>query len=152
MFFGVDCSSLAIHGVIIDGNENLVSLHKWGSKEKEFVYRFPEMLVGFYREFSRIKEVHFAAIETAIFIQNPKTTIAIANVIGAVWAFLLSKRIEVTIIDNKHWKKIILGKGNASKEDIRNFAKDKWGDVFPEQDYADAACIALWSKRRITNG
>ena len=37
MFFGVDCSSLAIHGVIIDGNENLVSLHKWGSKEKEFV-------------------------------------------------------------------------------------------------------------------
>lgn len=152
MFFGVDCSSLAIHGVIIDDNENLVSLHKWGSKEKEFVYRFPEMLVGFYREFSRIKEVHFAAIETAIFIQNPKTTIAIANVIGAVWAFLLSKRIEVTIIDNKHWKKIILGKGNASKEDIRNFAKDKWGDVFPEQDYADAACIALWSKRRITNG
>ena len=152
MFFGVDCSSLAIHGVIIDDNENLVSLHKWGSKEKEFVYRFPEMLVGFYREFSRIKEVHFAAIETAFFIQNPKTTIAIANVIGAVWAFLLSKRIEVTIIDNKHWKKIILGKGNASKEDIRNFAKDKWGDVFPEQDYADAACIALWSKRRITNG
>ena len=152
MFFGVDCSSLAIHGVIIDDNEKLVSLHKWGSKEKEFVYRFPEMLVGFYREFSRIKEVHFAAIETAIFIQNPKTTIAIANVIGAVWAFLLSKRIEVTIIDNKHWKKIILGKGNASKEDIRNFAKDKWGDVFPEQDYADAACIALWSKRRITNG
>ena len=152
MFFGVDCSSLAIHGVIIDDNENLVSLHKWGSKEKEFVYRFPEMLVGFYREFSRIKEVHFAAIEAAIFIQNPKTTIAIANVIGAVWAFLLSKRIEVTIIDNKHWKKIILGKGNASKEDIRNFAKDKWGDVFPEQDYADAACIALWSKRRITNG
>ena len=152
MFFGVDCSSLAIHGVIIDDNEKLVSLHKWGSKEKEFVYRFPEMLVGFYREFSRIKEVHFAAIEAAIFIQNPKTTIAIANVIGAVWAFLLSKRIEVTIIDNKHWKKIILGKGNASKEDIRNFAKDKWGDVFPEQDYADAACIALWSKRRITNG
>ena len=24
------------------------------------------------------------------------------------------------------------------------FAVEKWGDIFTEQDYADAACIALW--------
>ena len=148
MFFGADCSSLAVHGVVLNAKEEIVSLHKWGSAEKDFSARFPEILVGFYREFSRIKEVHFAAIEAAIFIQNPKTTIAIANVIGAVWAFLLSKKMGVVIIDNRQWKKEVLGKGNASKEDIKNFAKDRWGDVFPEQDYADAACIALWMKRR----
>ena len=45
------------------------------------------------------------------------------------------------------WKKIIVGKGNAKKSDIMAFAVSKWGDVFPEQDYADAACIALWRKR-----
>lgn len=149
MFVGVDCSSLAIHAVILNNKEELVSLHKWGSAEKEFIYRFPEILVGFYHEFSRIKEVHFAAVEAAIFIQNPKTTIAIANVIGAVWAFLLSLKIGVTIIDNRQWKKAVLGKGNASKEDIKQFAIEKWGEKFPEQDYADAACIALWCKRRI---
>ena len=28
----------------------------------------------------------------------------------------------------------------------------KWGeDKFPEQDFADAACIALWKKRRVEN-
>ena len=149
IFFGVDCSSFAIHGVLINNKEELISIHKWGSTKKEFGYRFPEILVGFYHDFSRIKEAHFAAIETAIFIQNPKTTIAIANVIGAVWAFLLEQKVEVAIVDNKRWKKVIVGKGNASKEDIKTFAIDKWGDIFPEQDYADAACIALWAKRRI---
>lgn len=149
IFLGVDCSSLAIHSVLIDDKEELISIHKWGSAKKEFGYRFPEIFVGFYREFSRIKEVHFAAIEAAIFIQNPKTTIAIANVIGAVWAFLLVNRIGVSLVDNRQWKKVIVGKGNASKADIKNFAVEKWGDVFPEQDYADAACISLWSKRRV---
>ena len=78
---GVDCSSLAIHAAIVDNREQLVDLYKWGSKEKNFLYRFPEILVGFSQELSKIKQVSFAAIETAIFIQNPKTTIAIANVI-----------------------------------------------------------------------
>jgi hypothetical protein len=26
------------------------------------------------------------------------------------------------------------------------FAEKKWGKIFPEQDFADAACIALWAK------
>ena len=29
------------------------------------------------------------------------------------------------------------------------YAIEKWGDNFPEQDYADAICIALWNKRRL---
>ena len=40
---------------------------------------------------------------------------------------------------------IILGKDK--KSDIMKFAVDLWGDRFPEQDYADAACIALWGKK-----
>ena len=34
--------------------------------------------------------------------------------------------------------------GNASKADILSHAKEIWGDVFEEQDFADAACIAAW--------
>ena len=152
MFLGLDCSSLAIHGVLIDDKEQLATLYKWGSTQKNFEARFPEISVGFSEEFSKIELIDGAAIEAAIFIQNPKTTIAIANVIGAAWAFLLSRNINTTIIDNRQWKKFVVGKGNASKEDIKKFAIEKWGDVFPEQDYADAACIALWNKRRIVNG
>ncbi len=144
----MDCSSLAIHGALIDDEEKLVSLYKWNSKEKSFDLRFPNMTKEFSEELSTINKVDFAAIEAAIFIQNPKATIAIANVVGAVWAFLLKEDISTTIIDNRRWKKIIVGKGNAKKDDIKAFAIEKWGDRFPEQDYADAACIALWNKRR----
>ena len=115
---------------------------------KNFLERFPEILVGFSEECSKINIIDNAAIEAAIFIQNPKTTIAIANVVGAVWSTLLIAGISTTLIDNRQWKKIILDKGNATKEDIKTFAVSKWGEKFPEQDYADAACIALWNKRR----
>ena len=147
-YLGLDCSSLAIHGAIIDENEELVSIHKWGSKLKTFDSRFPEIVKEFSKDLSKINQVEFASIEAAIFIQNPKTTIAIANVVGAVWAFLLEQAITTSIIDNRSWKKVIIGKGNSSKDDIKKFAEEKWGDKFPEQDYADAACIALWNKRR----
>jgi Holliday junction resolvasome RuvABC endonuclease subunit len=50
-------------------------------------------------------------------------------------------------VDNRAWKKVIIGKGNASKSEIMDFAISQWGGVFSEQDYADAACIALWRKR-----
>jgi Holliday junction resolvasome RuvABC endonuclease subunit len=50
-------------------------------------------------------------------------------------------------VDNRKWKKVIIGKGNASKSEIMDFSISQWGDLFPEQDYADAACIALWRKR-----
>ena len=146
MYLGLDCSTLAIHGTILDNEEQIVSIHKWGSKKKTFSERFPEILVDFSKDLSKIK-VTKSFIEAAIFIQNPKTTIAIAHVVGAVWFALIKEGIDTVIIDNRQWKKNILDKGNASKIDIKNFAIDKWGDIFPEQDYADAACIALLNKR-----
>ena len=149
-YLGLDCSSLAVHGVIIDDDEKIISMHKWGSKNKDFSQRFPEITLDFFDELSRINNIDKSSIEAAIFIQNPKTTIAIAHVVGAVWLSLLWKGIETNRIENTKWKKIILNKGNASKDDIKQFSIDKWGNIFPAQDYADAACIALYSKRRGT--
>jgi len=152
MYLGLDCSTLAVHGAVVDDQEQLVVLYKWGSKQKNFETRFPEILIGFSEELSRITLTKIAAVEAAIFIQNPKSTIAIANVVGAVWGFLLSAGVSTILVENTRWKKHVLGKGNASKDDIKQYAVEKWGDYFPEQDYADAACIALWNKRRFDNG
>ena len=152
MYLGLDCSTLAVHGAVVDDQEQLVVLYKWGSKQKNFETRFPEILIGFSEELSRITLTKIAAVEAAIFIQNPKSTIAIANVVGAVWGFLLSAGVSTTLVENTRWKKHVLGKGNASKDDIKQYAVEKWGNHFPEQDYADAACIALWNKRRFDNG
>ena len=145
MYLGLDCSTFAVHAAIVDDEETLISLNKSSSKKKKFEERFPEIMVDFSEYLTKIKVTN-AIIEAAIYIQNPKTTIAIAHVVGAVWFVLIKAGIDTAIVQNKEWKRDIL-KGNVSKEEIKKFAIEKWGDIFPEQDYADAACIALLAQR-----
>tara|TARA_R100000656_G_scaffold119922_1_gene93985 strand:+ start:868 stop:1323 length:456 start_codon:yes stop_codon:yes gene_type:complete len=147
-YLGLDTSSKAIHGVVVNKKEELISLHKWGSNLKGSSERFPEIITGFSDELSKINITEEAAVEAAIFVQNRKSLISLATIIGAVWAILVLNGIKVSLIHHAEWKREVLGKGSLKKEDIMKFAIDKWGDKFPEQDYADAACIALWNKRR----
>ena len=149
-YVGFDCSSKAIHCVVLDSEYNLITKKKWASKEKTFEERFKEFSMSFWADLSKIyitdtgKEQVKVAIEQAILIQNPKTTIEIANVIGCVRAGCHRNNYDVVVVDNSRWKKSVIGNGNASKADILSHAKEIWGDVFEEQDFADAACIAAW--------
>ena len=132
--------------------------HKWASKAKDVNERFLNFGKDFWDDFSKIKvilengSVIKATVEAPIYIQNPKATIAIASVTGLVRFICFLNGIECAYLDNTKWKRDIVGKGNANKLEIKDFAIEKWGDIFPEQDYADAACIALWNKRRYENG
>ena len=146
MIAGFDCSSKTIHLSLIDEDENVIGLEKFESKDKDYETRFYEILDKF-EAYSGIIDISTAAIESAIYIQNAKATIAIASVVAGVKLQLHRSGTPFASVDNKVWKKIIVGKGNAKKSDIMAFAVSKWGEIFPEQDYADAACIALWRKR-----
>ena len=152
IYLGFDCSSKAIHCVALDNNFNIVTQKKWESKEKTVEKRFPVFAKSFWDTFSKIyirnTEKVYVAIEQAIFISNPKTTIEIANVIGCVRTICNISGYDVEVVDNRSWKKEIIGNGNAKKTDIMAHAKEKWGDVFPEQDFADAACIAAWKVKK----
>ena len=147
-YLGLDTSSKAIHGAVVDDTEALVGLYKWSSDKKLSAARFPEIVVDFSEEMSKINITDKAAVEAAIFVQNRRSLISLANIIGAVWAILVLNNIDTALIHHAEWKKEILGKGSLKKDAIMKFAIEKWGDKFPEQDYADAACIALWNKRR----
>ena len=158
LYMGLDCSSKAVHSVWIDNTERLVAQCKWGSTKKNFEEGFTDFGVDFWDSFSKIKVILNevvtvkAAVEAAIYIQNPKATIAIASVSGLVRFACFMNGFDCEFVDNTKWKRDILGKGNASKLEIKEFAISKWGgDSFPEQDFADAACIALWKKRRNEN-
>ena len=146
-YLGFDCSSKAIHCVILDNEFNIILQKKWSSKAKTFEERFPEITVNFSNDLSKIfisdscNEKAVVAIEQAIFIQNPKTTVEIANVIGCVRMACYMRGFDVVMVDNRKWKKEILGRGNAKKQEIMEYAVERWGKVFPEQDFADAACI-----------
>ena len=148
MYLGLDCSSKAVHGIVIDEEENIVLQFKSYGNGSDFDSRFSEIFVNFSVDLSKITILSGAAVEAAIYIQNPRTTLAIAYVVGGVRVVLQEHSIPYILVDNRSWKKNIIGKGNAKKEDIKNFAIEKWGEVFTEQDFADAACIALWYKRR----
>jgi Holliday junction resolvasome RuvABC endonuclease subunit len=148
IYLGIDCSSRAIHGVWIDEEERIIAMLKWRSADLEFDTRFIEISLQFSKDLSKIKVIPSAAVEAAIFIQNPKSTMEIASVVGGVRLACASNRIECVSVDNRHWKKHVLGRGNCNKKDIKDFAVEKWGELFIEQDWADAACIALWRKRR----
>ena len=149
MYLGIDCSTKAIHAIVLDEQENIIEQYKWHSTEIDFVDRFPEILEKFRSNLSTISNTDLAMVEAAIYIQNPRTTLSIAYVVGSVWSFLSSANIRTQLVDNRRWKQDILSKGNAKKADIKKYAVEKWGDVFNEQDFADAACIALWGKRSL---
>ena len=142
----------------VDSNENILTQQKWGSKEKTFESRFLDFGENFWHDLSKIKVILDkdstvrATVEAPIYIQNPKATIAIASVVGLVRFICFLNNIECEYLDNTKWKRDIIGKGNASKVEIKEYAIAKWGEVFSEQDFADAACIALWNKRRYQNG
>lgn len=150
-YLGLDCSSKAVHGVIINEAEEILNKLKFHSTPKDpFDSRLYQIFDNFSVYLNRKLEYNIdsSAIEAAIYIQNARTTMEISGVVSVAKYMLHTKGIECIPVDNRSWKKQILGKGNAGKPDIKKYAVDKWGDIFPEQDYADAACIALWAKRR----
>ena len=148
LYMGIDCSSKAVHAVLVDASETIIAQGKWASAEKDFPLRSLQIARKFTEDLSKIKVRLEAAVEAAIFIQNPRSTMEIAGVVHGVRILCDQQNIECIPVDNRHWKKYVLGKGNANKQGIKEFTTAKWGDVFSEQDWCDAACIALWVKRR----
>ena len=155
-YLGLDTSSKAIHIVELDEDVNLINIYKAEcSTKKAFKDRFPELMDNFARilvEEIDIDTVDYAVIEEPIFAQNRNVVRTLSEVVGAVWATLCLSDIPTTLVDNGTWKKQILGSGKSTKDDIMKYAIEKWGDNFPEQDYADAACIALYSVKENKNG
>lgn len=86
------------------------------------------------------------AIEKPLYFRNPHSTISISEVVGAVKEVLELGSILYKVVDNKTWKKEVVGTGSASKEDILKYANGYFNTEFEEQDWADAACIAKWSQ------
>jgi len=143
MILGLDCSSRTIHGIVLNDKEEIVTQFKTGKYKEDFDIRFVKITDNFDGILSKIK-VEKAFVEAAIYIQNPKSTIEIARVVGGVQLTCNKYRTPCQLVDNTKWKKEVVGKGNCSKSDIMSFAIEKWGDNFEEQDFADAACIALY--------
>ena len=153
---GIDCSSSTVHSVLLDSTGNFLFSNKCENRTKDIDLKFNYVCDRF-SEFLDNNADMFAnttaVIENPVMIQNVKATITIAIVISGVKRELYKHNIAYWGIDNKSWKKDVLGNGAAQKEEIMRFSEMKWGKGnFTEQDYADASCIALWGVLRFANG
>ena len=152
-FLGLDCSTKAIHGVVIDNDGMFLDKYKWVTDDSEFHVRFLSNSHNFLEDLGKIILTYpglRVAIEAPLFIQNPRTTIQLSAVIYTVDFICSFHGLEPELIENTKWKKYVLEKGNVSKKQIAEFAQIFWKQDFKEQDWADAACIALWCRLNVT--
>lgn len=105
-------------------------------------------LSGLAHDLACTHEVDQVWIEDVIIGNNRKYSIGLAEVKGAVMSRLAGLVVKVRLVDNKTWKKHILGNGNASKDQVRDYIHVSHGAYAPlcggDQDLYDAACIGLY--------
>ena len=147
-YVGIDCSSKAVHLVVLDGKEQLIDKFKWESKLKTADARFLDIVDQVHEGLEDLTNANLICIEESLYVQNPWSTRTITAIIYSIIYFAHNYDIKCTTVNNSTWKKNIVGKGTCKKSDILKYSEGKWEkDSFDEQDYADAACIALHGLR-----
>jgi hypothetical protein len=110
-----------------------------------------------YTEIWRMSEEIFEAfhVEDLIFYEEPvlagpkniRTVIGLAQTSGCLLASSVGKCYEVPVAT---WKKEIVGKGNAKKQDVADWLLEHDGDTYSgcggDQNFMDAACIHKYGK------
>lgn len=147
---GFDCSSKRIDCVVLDEEGNFKTSLSLNSAIKDMDARALDLVRKLEKEIHRVLFIPcIAYIENAIYLNNVKATIGIASVIAMVKKVLHDNGVDFIGIDNRSWKKDVLGDGKAEKEKIMTFAKARWGDNIVSQDIADSAVIALYGVNKV---
>jgi Holliday junction resolvasome RuvABC endonuclease subunit len=97
--------------------------------------------------------------DTAVYLEEPvigrnaRSTIVQAQVGGAVMAAACRANVfYFELVNNSHWKKGVVGKGNAGKPEIAAWLEEKWPNAYnlaqKDQDLIDASCINRYGVQR----
>lgn len=90
-------------------------------------------------------------IEDTLVGNNRKYSIQLSELLGATRAKVSDLDVKVSVVNNKTWKKFVVGNGNSNKDAIRSYVEREFpvyavtcGD---DQDQRDAACVGLYGAR-----
>lgn len=142
---GVDASSTRLAAVVLDGS----MLHTSTLKLPGDIDKACQKALEWIKEVTTDHSPRLVALE-APFIHrlHPTGSIGLAQVNGALLAGL-DKQVTISV-QPSHWKKSILGVGNANKDLINEWVTanhPKMMEVFAAQKYTqdltDAFCVAL---------
>lgn len=143
-YFGIDASSKAIHIVFLDTSGRPETFSVLVSSKKTQDERFYALS----KEFDDLvfPQDIFGAVEKPLFIQSAPATIGLAQVDGAIKLSLFNKEIPFVMVGVTTWKKVVVGKGNAKKEQVKQFVIDTFKmqeDL--DQNFCDALCVARYA-------
>jgi Holliday junction resolvasome RuvABC endonuclease subunit len=141
---GIDCDSRKIAMVCMDGGEHIkfhILLMSHAERPKE---RLIELIGMFEHQLKAVKPEE-TFVEESIFIQNYATSRSISEIIGNIKYAVAKAGIDCTPVPVNTWKKVVIGKGNATKDDVKKFIVKKYPELENEmQDIFDAAAVCLY--------
>jgi Holliday junction resolvasome RuvABC endonuclease subunit len=140
---GLDTASDRWHAVVVDGEGQWTSAPFAYAKGRTAEHRRAQLYTtaaGFFRHLPAGSQV-FA--EEPLALSNGKTTRVLALAAGAIWtAHLEGSGIGWAWVDVAHWKLQVIGKGNATKDEIREWALEHGAGSDWVEDSYDAFAIA----------
>jgi Holliday junction resolvasome RuvABC endonuclease subunit len=93
-------------------------------------------------------------VEEPLMGNNHKYSLAISELKGAVLSHLnvlRSRGCDIRTVNVSSWKREVVGKGNATKEQVSNYIDATHPDYAPfcdgDQDRIDACCVGLYGLR-----
>lgn len=140
MIVGVDLGVRSAHISMLTYDTSIVARR---GQRREEIKEITERLCSLYTE-----EWH-AYIEEPVVAgaRNLRTSLQIAQIAGVIMARVAS----FTLVPVSSWKKEIIGRGNAKKEDVAEWLRTKRPDLYERtagiQDRIDANCIRLYGER-----
>jgi hypothetical protein len=121
---GADLSSKTLAFTLSEGPRTKVALMRNIPQYPQGSFEAFWQTLRYFESYDGDREL-FAVLEEPVTGVNTRSTIVQAYVNGAVQAALLSLGFTVILVNNKVWKKEVIGNGNASKEAISGWvAKD----------------------------
>ena len=154
---GLDHDSKGFHAVVFGAE---VRWRSFASKEMPEVRRL-EACLNFDAFLDEVPaKAHLFAEEPLILQKNGKTTRLLALMAGALWARTLRRDLFWHWVDVAHWKREIVGNGNASKEQVAEWVRHVVTNMEPPDrlptyeafpDLFDAHCLAVYGRRAVPN-
>ena len=98
-----------------------------------------------------MKPEHFVGstvvIEYPFFAKNARTAVRMGMMAGALYTHASKMTRDIIFVPPAEWKREIVGKGNANKDETMTWIKTNTTWSFRNDDEADSLCMAVYGKR-----
>jgi Holliday junction resolvasome RuvABC endonuclease subunit len=149
---GVDLGIHKIHCAVFIESEDGFTLHRVCHHISESQTRSAQLweVSRLLLDVSEMYDAHSVWIEETIIGNNRRYSLQLAQTMGACLAVLalVENKTAVHVVDNTVWKKLVIGNGHASKDQIKSYMHDTH-PVYAamcedDQDAYDATCVGLY--------